>query len=112
MEFGLKWAHMARYGVILRLDGALWLLDPKKGHQNPKSIKKLVSSPGEDNKIRTLLQWPTGGEDVCTTTLAGDLGIWKSGNLEIWRPENGNFGSKKSKKMPLPSNQQLKNQSF
>ena len=25
MEFGSKWVHMARYGVILRLDGALWL---------------------------------------------------------------------------------------
>ena len=24
-EFCLKWVHMARYGVILRLDGALWL---------------------------------------------------------------------------------------
>ena len=25
MEFYLKWVHMGRYGVILRLDGALWL---------------------------------------------------------------------------------------
>ena len=25
MEFGLKWVHMGRYGVLLRLDGALWL---------------------------------------------------------------------------------------
>ena len=25
MEFGLKWVHMARYELILRLDGALWL---------------------------------------------------------------------------------------
>ena len=25
MEFDLKWVHMARYGLILRLDGALWL---------------------------------------------------------------------------------------
>ena len=25
MEFGLRWIHVARYGVILRLDGALWL---------------------------------------------------------------------------------------
>ena len=24
MEFGLKWVHMARYELILRLDGALW----------------------------------------------------------------------------------------
>ena len=25
MTFGLKWVHMARYELILRLDGALWL---------------------------------------------------------------------------------------
>ena len=25
LEFYLKWAHMARYGPILKLDGALWL---------------------------------------------------------------------------------------
>ena len=25
MDFGLKWVHMARYELILRLDGALWL---------------------------------------------------------------------------------------
>ena len=25
MEFGLKWVHMGRYELILRLDGALWL---------------------------------------------------------------------------------------
>ena len=25
MEFDLKWVHMARYELILRLDGALWL---------------------------------------------------------------------------------------
>ena len=25
MEFGLKWVHMARYELILRLEGALWL---------------------------------------------------------------------------------------
>ena len=23
-EFGLKWVHMGQYGVILRLDGAMW----------------------------------------------------------------------------------------
>ena len=25
IEIGLKWVHMARYELILRLDGALWL---------------------------------------------------------------------------------------
>ena len=43
MEFGLKWVHMARYELILRLDGALWLrivfnplLTPKKFTQFQK----------------------------------------------------------------------------
>ena len=41
MEFGLKWVHMVRYGVILRLDGALWytiISDPKMAHKNTKMI--------------------------------------------------------------------------
>ena len=25
MKIGLKWVHMVRYELILRLDGALWL---------------------------------------------------------------------------------------
>ena len=48
MEFGLKWVHMARYELILRLDGALWLtiisktpLDPKKGHGRTKKSKRI-----------------------------------------------------------------------
>ena len=43
MEFYLKWVHMARYELILRLDGALWLriisgplLDTKTAHKNQK----------------------------------------------------------------------------
>ena len=49
MKIGLKWVHMARYGLILRLDGALWLrivlkplLTPKediKSIKNKKSLK-------------------------------------------------------------------------
>ena len=38
MEFDVKWVHMARYELILRLEGALWLriifkplLTPPKG---------------------------------------------------------------------------------
>ena len=41
MEFGMKWVHMVRYGLILKLDGALWLTiifrpppDPKKCYEN------------------------------------------------------------------------------
>ena len=50
MEFDLKWIHMARYELILRLDGALWLtiisktpLTPRKameGQKNTKESKK------------------------------------------------------------------------
>ena len=47
MEFDLKWIHMARYELILRLEGALWLtsifkplLTPKKGYTNPKMTQQ------------------------------------------------------------------------
>ena len=50
MEFDLKWIHMARYELILRLDGALWLriifkplLTPEKGYKNKKTYKKKIS---------------------------------------------------------------------
>ena len=36
MEFGLKWVHMARYELILRLDGALWLTIILKPLLTPK----------------------------------------------------------------------------
>ena len=36
MEFCLKWVHMGRYGVILRLDGALWLTIIFKPLPTPK----------------------------------------------------------------------------
>ena len=51
MKFGLKWVHMARYELILRLDGALWLriilkplLTPKKAYKNPKITQKDVKA--------------------------------------------------------------------
>ena len=52
IKFDRKWVHMARYELILRLDGALWLriiskplLTPQKGYRNQKmnqQISKLV----------------------------------------------------------------------
>ena len=51
MELDVNWIHMARYELILRLDGALWLTiiltppDSKKGHNHSKmtpQISKLV----------------------------------------------------------------------
>ena len=51
MEFGLKWVHMARYELMLRLDGALWLriilkpiLTPKGAIKDPKIPKKVLKS--------------------------------------------------------------------
>ena len=48
MKIGLKWVHMGRYGVILRLDGALWhtiisgpLLTPKRAMESSKINKKV-----------------------------------------------------------------------
>ena len=47
MEFGLKWVHMSRYELILKLDGALWLriilkplLTQEGALKNPKILKK------------------------------------------------------------------------
>ena len=47
MEICLKWVHMARYGLILRLDGAIWLriilkplLTPKRAMESSKIRKK------------------------------------------------------------------------
>ena len=50
MEFGLKWVHMARYELILRLDGALWLTiifkplqTQKIVYQHPKVKHKIAA---------------------------------------------------------------------
>ena len=43
MKIDLKWVHMARYGVILRLDGALWhtiISGPLLTHKWHIKIKK------------------------------------------------------------------------
>ena len=40
IEFGLKWVHMARYELILRLDGALWLRIILKPLLAPKRAMK------------------------------------------------------------------------
>ena len=47
MKIGLKWVHMARYELMLRLDGALWLriilkplLTPKRAMESSKIRKK------------------------------------------------------------------------
>ena len=41
MEFGLKWVHMARYELILRLEGALLALDLFQTPPDPKGAMKI-----------------------------------------------------------------------
>ena len=41
MEFGLKWVHTARYELILKLDGALWLTIVSKPLPTPKGLWKV-----------------------------------------------------------------------
>ena len=48
MKIDLKWVHMARYELILRLDGALWhaiilklLLTPKRAMESSHIRKKV-----------------------------------------------------------------------
>ena len=47
-EIGLKWVHMARYGLMLRLERALWLRIIFKPLLTPKGAikikKKLLKS--------------------------------------------------------------------
>ena len=45
MKFGLKWVHMARYELILRLDGALWLTIIFRPLLTPKSAIKIQKYP-------------------------------------------------------------------
>ena len=41
MQFDLKWVHMAQYELILRLDGALWLMIILKPFLTPKRVIKI-----------------------------------------------------------------------
>ena len=41
MEFGMLWVHMARYELILRLDGALWLRIISKTPLTPRRAMKI-----------------------------------------------------------------------
>ena len=64
MKFGPKWVHMARYELILRLDGALWLtiilkplLTPQRGTESSKinkKVKHLLEFPREHASLSTL----------------------------------------------------------
>ena len=72
MEICLKWVHMARYELILKQDGAIWLriiskplLTPKgaiKDPQIPKNVLK--SAPNQPRRVFGFLQ-----SDLSTATL-------------------------------------------
>ena len=60
MKICLKWVHMVRYGLILRLDEALWLriifktlLTPKGAIKIKKNNKKVLKSvPNQPSAIQ------------------------------------------------------------
>ena len=45
MEIDLKWVHMVRYELILKLDGALWLTIISKPLLTPQRAMKSVKNP-------------------------------------------------------------------
>ena len=62
IEFGLKWIHiMARYELILKLDGALWLriilkplLTPKGAIKDSTKIKKSLEVRAKPAKNKSI----------------------------------------------------------
>ena len=54
MELCLKWVHMARHELILRLDGALWLTFISKPPLTPKGATKIRNYK---NKLVFFLFW-------------------------------------------------------
>ena len=65
MKICLKWVHMARYGLILRLERALWLriifrplLTPKGAIKIKKKSKEILKSvPNQPSKSALKLNW-------------------------------------------------------
>ena len=68
MEFDLKWVHMARYGLILKQDGAVWfriilkpLLAPKTATMDPTIQKKVSkSAPNQPSYTREVSAYLDG----------------------------------------------------
>ena len=52
MKIDLKWVHMARYGLILRLDGALWLRIIFKPLLTPKGAINTKNKSKTSLKVR------------------------------------------------------------
>ena len=51
MEFDLKWVHMVRYELILKLDGALWLTIISKTPLTPRKAMEGPTNPKESKKV-------------------------------------------------------------
>ena len=56
MEFGLRWVHMARYELILRLDGTLWLMIIFRPLLTPKRVNDASFGQWEAHKQNPLYQ--------------------------------------------------------
>ena len=74
MEFDLKWVHMARYELILKLDGALWLriilkplLTPKEAIKE-KTKKVLKSAPNQPSERGGCLAFRPSGKSGASLT--------------------------------------------
>ena len=50
MKIGLQWVHMARYGLILRLERALWLTIIFKPLLTPKGAIKIQKKSKKNQK--------------------------------------------------------------
>ena len=57
MKFGLKWVHMARYELILRLDGALWLTIIAK---TPLTSRRAIKLQNQQNHAFLLTKSAVG----------------------------------------------------
>ena len=83
MEFGLKWVHMGQYGVILRLDGALWhtiFSGPLLTHKWPKNTKMTNKSKNQKNVCFFIYfsWWANGPFSPGLGSCAGVISLWKS----------------------------------
>ena len=76
MEFDLKWVHMARYELILRLDGALWLTIISK----PLLTKMAMKDKHTKKHSYLILSFNRiyrRGRSPVAVTFVGSAGIYK-----------------------------------
>ena len=66
MKFGVKWVHMARLELILRLDGALWLRIFFKPLLTPKRGLPMATPPIEEALVE-MCAWGLFAIYICTS---------------------------------------------